>query len=80
MAKTRKRTPSSRSERTKGPAEPETGAKVPEAPAESPDPDRIARRAYELYRERGGADGAALEDWLAAEQELNRSTPEDRDE
>ena len=80
MAKTRKRTPSSRSEPTKGPDQPATGAERPAAPAERPDPDRIARRAYELYQERGGAEGGALEDWLAAEQELNRSTPEDRDE
>lgn len=34
------------------------------------DRDRIAMRAYELYLSRGGSDGAALEDWLAAEREL----------
>lgn len=27
-------------------------------------------RAYELYQARGGSDGQALEDWLAAEREL----------
>lgn len=33
--------------------------------------DRVAMRAYELYLARGGADGAALDDWLTAERELN---------
>lgn len=28
-------------------------------------------RAYELYLERGGADGAALDDWLNAEREFS---------
>jgi hypothetical protein len=30
----------------------------------------IARRAYELYLERGYVDGQDLDDWLAAEREL----------
>jgi len=34
------------------------------------DRDRIAMRAYELYLERGGADGGDFDDWLAAEREL----------
>ena len=34
------------------------------------DRERIARRAYELYLQRGGADGEAMADWLAAEREL----------
>jgi hypothetical protein len=34
---------------------------------------RVARRAYELYLARGGADGLAMEDWLAAERELTES-------
>lgn len=32
--------------------------------------DRIARRAYELYEQRGRRDGWALEDWLNAERQL----------
>lgn len=32
--------------------------------------ERIEARAYELYLERGGGDGAAMEDWLAAEREM----------
>jgi DUF2934 family protein len=33
--------------------------------------DRVAERAYELYRARGGSDGADMEDWLAAEREVS---------
>jgi hypothetical protein len=33
--------------------------------------DEIAARAYEIYRERGGTDGRALDDWLQAERELS---------
>ena len=37
--------------------------------------DRIAARAYEIYLERGGSGGDAMEDWLAAEREFtNRSS------
>jgi hypothetical protein len=32
--------------------------------------DQVARRAYELYLERGGSDGFDVDDWLTAEQEL----------
>ena len=37
------------------------------------DPDRgeIARRAYELYCERGREPGRDMDDWLRAERELN---------
>ena len=35
------------------------------------DRQRIAMRAYELYLARGGADGAALDDWLSAEREMS---------
>jgi hypothetical protein len=31
---------------------------------------RIAVRAYELYRERGCADGRDLDDWLEAERDI----------
>jgi hypothetical protein len=42
--------------------------------AASDDRERIAMRAYELYLARGRGEGAAMEDWLRAEQELtNRS-------
>jgi len=36
----------------------------------------IAARAYELYRLRGGQDGADLDDWLTAEKELRANRTE----
>lgn len=35
-----------------------------------PTHEEIAMRAYEIYLERGGAPGDALEDWTRAEREL----------
>ena len=32
----------------------------------------IRRRAYEIYLERGGQPGSALDDWLQAERELKQ--------
>jgi hypothetical protein len=32
---------------------------------------RIAKRAHEIYKARGGKNGKALEDWLRAEQEVD---------
>ena len=32
--------------------------------------EQIRRRAYELYEQRGGRDGFALDDWLQAESEV----------
>ena len=32
--------------------------------------ERIAKRAFELYLERGCRDGCALEDWVKAEREI----------
>jgi|KBSMisStandDraft_5_1062788.scaffolds.fasta_scaffold3022581_2 Protein of unknown function (DUF2934) len=32
--------------------------------------ERIRTRAYERYLSRGGADGADVEDWIQAEQEV----------
>ena len=34
------------------------------------DYERIARRAYELYLQRGQQEGGHLEDWVKAEQQL----------
>lgn len=34
------------------------------------DYERIARRAYELYEERGRQEGRDVEDWMKAEQQL----------
>jgi hypothetical protein len=34
----------------------------------------VARRAFELYCARGGADGHDLDDWLSAERELRTAS------
>lgn len=36
-------------------------------------PEEIARRAYEIYSQRGGEDGRHEEDWHQAERELRES-------
>ena len=36
-----------------------------------PTSEEIARRAYEIYRERDGREGSELNDWLQAERELS---------
>jgi hypothetical protein len=38
-------------------------------------PSLIAKRAYELYSERGYRDGSALDDWLDAEREILSQIP-----
>jgi hypothetical protein len=63
------------------PKKPANGAADSPRPARAPkkangvidnlnDPDAVARRAYEIYRRRGGHHGADLDDWLEAEREL----------
>jgi len=42
----------------------------PRATAIRPTAEEIALRAYQIYLERGGAPGNALEDWTRAEREL----------
>jgi hypothetical protein len=42
-------------------------------PAIDLNPDEIARRAYELYQQRGGTHGDDWNDWFQAEQQLRRS-------
>lgn len=38
--------------------------------------ERIRRRAYELYIERGDESGSELNDWLQAEEEIRRAGEE----
>jgi hypothetical protein len=38
--------------------------------AEAPSEEEIALRAYEIYLDRGQADGRDLDDWLEAKREL----------
>ena|SRR5579872_1998049 len=47
---------------------------VPESEQARPTRAGIAARAHELYLQRGGQDGRALEDWLTAEKELAGDT------
>lgn len=42
----------------------------------APAHEQIALRAYEIYLERGGAPGDALEDWTRAERELMEKNSE----
>jgi Protein of unknown function (DUF2934) len=39
--------------------------------------EEIELRAYEIYLKRGGKEGNALDDWLAAEKELSASRQPD---
>jgi hypothetical protein len=39
--------------------------------------EEIELRAYEIYLERGGKEGNAVDDWLAAEKELSESEKRD---
>ena len=58
----------------------------PENKAETPSDlkPQIAKRAYELYEERGRKEGPAVQDWTKAEQEIQKSEakakPEDKAE
>ena len=45
-------------------------AKKPRSAKVPPATEEIALRAYQIYLERGGAPGNALEDWTRAEREL----------
>jgi len=42
--------------------------------------ERIRRRAYELYIERGNESGSELDDWLQAEEEIRRAQEQAIDE
>jgi len=51
-------------------AAPDTPVTSPDTPVTSMSRDEIERRAYQRFVERGGMDGADIEDWLRAEREL----------
>jgi hypothetical protein len=68
MAKARKRTESASVIDNHAPSSDAAPSRVE---PDTDDPrDRIALRAYELFLERGGADGGDFDDWLAAEREI----------
>jgi Protein of unknown function (DUF2934) len=47
---------------------------APASPGDVP-AEAVARRAYEIYLERGGGQDRELEDWLQAEAQLRREAP-----
>jgi hypothetical protein len=52
------------------PAGEKTGRTAQATRGAAADHECIARRAYELYEQRGRQEGRALEDWLNAERQL----------
>ncbi len=50
----------------------------PRAAKTIPTTEEIALRAYQIYLERGGAPGNALEDWTRAERELQQKPSKPR--
>jgi hypothetical protein len=67
------RKPQARQQQPKGPP-----AQKPHTPPLSPCQDLnalIAKRAHELYSERGYRAGSALDDWLDAEREILSQIP-----
>jgi len=58
------------------PTEKSSMGSEPRTAESSPTREEIELRAYQIYMERGGADGQDVEDWLQAERELvERSVP-----
>jgi hypothetical protein len=53
--------------------------KAEESEAGRPTPEAIAKRAYELYLQRGSVPGYELDDWLQAEAELTAEAAADAD-
>jgi hypothetical protein len=50
---------------------------VKEPPIETlPLEERVRRRAYELYVQRGNQSGSEFDDWLQAEEEIRRAEEE----
>ena len=41
--------------------------------------ERISRKAYELWEQRGRQEGSALRDWLDAEENIMEEIPETRE-
>jgi hypothetical protein len=55
--------------------------RAPATPIETlPLEERIRRRAYELYVQRGNESGSELNDWLQAEEEIRKAKEEAIDE
>jgi hypothetical protein len=55
--------------------QPETATATETLPLE----ERIRRRAYELYVERGSQSGSELDDWLQAEEAIQSAVEQQRE-
>ncbi|MBS0149552.1 MAG: DUF2934 domain-containing protein [Nitrospira sp.] len=66
---------------TKGKGRPVPAARRVEKPIERPEGlwERISRKAYELWEQRGRQDGNALRDWLDAEEIVMEEIHESRE-
>ena len=53
---------------------PRAAAMMDQAPA-TPNHDEVAKRAYELFLQRGGGHGQDWDDWLSAERQLLSTQP-----
>ena len=73
MAKTRRKNNSGMVNDAGGVATETAPQNAGDTTAANIDRERVALRAYEIYLARGGADGLAMDDWLAAERELQES-------
>jgi hypothetical protein len=51
--------------------------KIDDRPTGRPTDEEIAKRAYEIYLQRGSLPGYEVDDWLAAEAELMASAAHD---
>jgi|tagenome__1003787_1003787.scaffolds.fasta_scaffold20489986_2 hypothetical protein len=72
MAKTTKVTATPKTPRRKSSKSPEFALASTASISEA----EIARRAFEVYRARGGQHGRDLDDWLQAERELRTEPPQ----
>jgi hypothetical protein len=50
---------------------------MPKSNTAMPNDEAIAKRAYELYLQRGSVSGHELDDWLEAEAELSAAANQD---
>ena len=57
---------------------PSPAVKKPRTNGSRPTKEEIALRAYQIYLERGGAPGNALDDWTRAERELQQEAGKPR--
>jgi hypothetical protein len=59
---------------TRKPRTPNPSLPNPQTPAPDPTLEEIRQCAHDIYLARGGQEGLALNDWLAAEQQIQRKS------